>query len=44
MSTDGGLGNIVSITEFAVFLASPEAPWITGTTSHINSGIASPIN
>ncbi|PYE16186.1 enoyl-ACP reductase-like protein [Paraburkholderia silvatlantica] len=44
MSIDGGLGNIVDVTGLALFLVSPEARWMTGTTSHINGGIVSPIN
>jgi NAD(P)-dependent dehydrogenase (short-subunit alcohol dehydrogenase family) len=44
MSIDGGLGNIADITGLALFLVSPEARWMTGTTSFINGGIISPIN
>ncbi|MCR8932256.1 MULTISPECIES: SDR family oxidoreductase [unclassified Pseudomonas] len=44
MSIDGGLGNIADITGLALFLVSPEARWMTGTTSYINGGIVSPIN
>lgn len=44
MSIDGGLGNIEDITGLALYLVSPEARWMTGTTSYINGGIVSPIN
>ncbi len=44
MSIDGGLGSIADITGLALFLVSPEARWMTGTTSFINGGIVSPIN
>ncbi|KAB1574193.1 SDR family oxidoreductase [Serratia plymuthica] len=44
MSIDGGLGNIPDITGLALYLVSPEARWMTGTTSFINGGIISPIN
>lgn len=44
MSIDGGIGNIADITGLALFLVSPEARWMTGTTSYINGGIVSPIN
>lgn len=44
MSIDGGIGNIQDITGLALFLVSPEARWMTGTTSFINGGIVSPVN
>ncbi|MGO4339763.1 SDR family oxidoreductase [Labrys sp. KB_33_2] len=44
MSIDGGIGNIHDITGLALYLVSPEARWMTGTTSFINGGIISPIN
>ncbi|WP_175777261.1 SDR family oxidoreductase [Burkholderia anthina] len=44
MSIDGGIGNIQDVTGLALFLVSPEARWMTGTTSFINGGIVSPIN
>lgn len=44
MSIDGGIGNIADITGLALYLVSPEARWMTGTTSFINGGIVSPIN
>lgn len=44
MSIDGGIGNIGDITGLALYLVSPEARWMTGTTSFINGGIVSPIN
>jgi NAD(P)-dependent dehydrogenase (short-subunit alcohol dehydrogenase family) len=44
MSIDGGIGNIQDITGLALYLVSPEARWMTGTTSFINGGIISPVN
>lgn len=44
MSIDGGIGNISDITGLVLYLISPEARWMTGTTSYINGGIVSPIN
>ena len=44
MSIDGGIGNIQDVTGLALYLVSPEARWMTGTTSFINGGIISPIN
>lgn len=44
MSIDGGIGNIQDITGLALFLISPEARWITGTTNYINGGIVSTVN
>lgn len=32
------------VTGLALYLVSPEARWMTGTTRYINGGIVSPIN